>query len=60
MTKTSLQLKLSATACALAMAVFALSAPSIGAEHGSARAPLSPVAGIEAPSLPAVPALLPR
>jgi hypothetical protein len=54
------QFTLSAAACALAMAALALSAPSIGEYAEGAAAPVPVIAGIEAPSLPALPALLPR
>ncbi|MGX7952080.1 hypothetical protein ACWPM1_05875 [Tsuneonella sp. HG249] len=61
MLKSSPQLKLSAAACALAMAVFALNAPAISHGSKSATATISPSAGIEAPSTFAgFAALLPR
>lgn len=58
MRKPSPQLTLSAAACALAMAAFALTAPAIGESPGSAAAPVPAVAGFESPSLPDLPFLI--
>jgi hypothetical protein len=60
MTKPSPQLILSAAASALAMAALALSGPSLGGQTSDHLSPVPAVAGIDLPSLPALPGLLPR
>lgn len=60
MLKPSPQLFLSAAASALAMAALALSGPSIGQQKGDRLSPVPAVAGIDLPSLPALPGLFPR
>ena len=42
------------------MAALALSAPTLGDSVDNTLAPVPAVAGIEMPSLPALPAILPR
>lgn len=58
MQKPSPQLTLSAAACALAMAAFALTAPAIGEYANGAAAPVPAVAGFETPALPDLPFLI--
>lgn len=60
MKKTSTQLKLSAAACVLTMAAFALQAPLISGAADAATATSAPMIGMEGPSLPVFPVLLPR
>ncbi|MGX7926586.1 hypothetical protein ACWPMX_08440 [Tsuneonella sp. HG094] len=60
MPKPSPQLFLSGAASVLAMVALALSAPTLGDSAGDTIAPVPAVAGIEMPSLPALPAIFPR
>ena len=60
MPKPSPQLFLSAAASVAAMAALALSAPTLGEMQSGSLAPVPAMAGIELPSLPALPAVLPR
>ncbi|ANY20197.1 hypothetical protein A6F68_01684 [Tsuneonella dongtanensis] len=59
MPKTSPQLLLSAAASTLALAALALSAPTLDASSVEAVSPIGAVAGIDLPSAPALPVLLP-
>lgn len=60
MPKPSPQLTLSAAACAAAMAALALSGPTISGNGSAAPRGVSALAGIEGPTMPALPGLLPR
>lgn len=60
MPKPSPQLFLSGAASVLAMAALALSTPTLRDSVGETLAPVPAIAGIEMPSLPALPAILPR
>lgn len=60
MPRPSPQLVLSSTASVFAMVALALSAPTLGDSAGDTIAPVPAVAGIEMPSLPALPTIFPR
>lgn len=59
MPKPSPQLVLSACASVFALAALALSAPTMHGGGIKAGSPVGAIAGIEMPSIPALPALLP-